>query len=242
MFPSPNGIRAIFFDLDGTLRFNRPAGREYFMDYASTLGVQTSRDQRAMVWRWEHFYWANSSDLQKDEAKYPDREAFWLNYGRRQLIEMGCAADQAERLAPLVYDYMNENYRPENWVDPVTYDLLAELKAAGYLLGVISNRDLPFNEELKQLRLDDYFTLLISGGEAGSKKPEAKIFHFALTRAGTHADQTMYVGDNYFADIVGARNAGLHPVLLDIGGIYCQPDCPSIKALAELPGILGHIS
>ena len=195
-----------------------------------------------MVWRWEHFYWANSSDLQKDEAKYPDREAFWLNYGRRQLIEMGCAADQAERLAPLVYDYMNENYRPENWVDPVTYDLLAELKAAGYLLGVISNRDLPFNEELKQLRLDDYFTLLISGGEAGSKKPEAKIFHFALTRAGTHADQTMYVGDNYFADIVGARNAGLHPVLLDIGGIYCQPDCPSIKALAELPGILGHIS
>jgi hypothetical protein len=30
--PSPNGIRAIFFDLDGTLRFNRPSGRDYFMD------------------------------------------------------------------------------------------------------------------------------------------------------------------------------------------------------------------
>lgn len=240
MFPSPNGIRAIFFDLDGTLRFNRPAGREYFMDYASTFGVQTSHEQRAVVWRWEHFYWANSSDLQKDEAKYPDREAFWLNYGRRQLIAMGCPAEQAEQLAPLVHAHMNENYKPENWVDPVTYDLLAELKAAGYLLGVISNRDLPFNEELKQLGLDDYFTLSISGGEAGSKKPEAKIFHFALTRAGIHPDQTMYVGDNYFADVVGARNAGLHPVLLDIGGIFHHPGCPSIKTLGELSGILGY--
>jgi putative hydrolase of the HAD superfamily len=238
---SPNGIRAIFFDLDGTLRFNRPSGRDYFMDYAATLGAPTSRHQRDLVWRWEHCYWANSSDLLKDEAKYPDRDAFWLNYGRRQLIEMGCAADQAEHLAPLIHGYMNENYKPENWVDPVTYDLLAELKAMGYLLGVISNRDLPFAEELKQMGLDVYFELFVSGGEAGSKKPEAGIFHFALTRTGTDPDQTVYVGDNYFADVVGARNAGVHPVLLDIGGIFHQPGCPSIKSLAELPGILGHI-
>jgi putative hydrolase of the HAD superfamily len=239
---SPNGIRAVFFDLDGTLRFNRPSGRDYFMDYAATLGVQTSRDQRALVWRWEHSYWANSSDLLKDEAKYPDRDAFWLNYGRRQLIEMGCATDEAEHLAPLVHDYMNENYKPENWVDPVTYDVLAELKAAGYLLGVISNRDLPFTEELKKMDLDAYFELFVSGGEAGSKKPEAAIFHYTLSRAGLQPAETMYVSDNYFADVVGARNAGVHPVLLDIGGIFHQPGCPSIQSLAELPGIVGHIS
>lgn len=239
---SPNGIRAIFFDLDGTLRFNRPSGRDYFMDYAATLGVQTSHDQRALVWRWEHYYWANSSDLLKDEAKYPDREAFWLNYGRRQLLEMGCAPDEAEHLAPLVHDYMNENYKPENWVDPVTYDVLAELKEAGYLLGVISNRDLPFAEELKQMDLDSYFQLSVSGGEAGFKKPEAGIFQYTLARAGLQPEETMYVGDNYFADVVGARNAGVHPVLLDIGGIFHQPGCPSIQSLAELPGIVGYIS
>jgi putative hydrolase of the HAD superfamily len=237
---SPNGIRAIFFDLDGTLRFNRPSGRDYFMDYAATLGVQTSRDQRDLVWRWEHYYWANSSDLLQDEAKYPEHDAFWRNYGRRQLIEMGCIADQAAQLAPLVHEYMNENYKPENWVDPATFDLLAELKEAGYLLGVISNRDLPFDEELTQLGLDSYFKLSVSGGEAGSKKPEAGIFHFALARTGTRPDQTMYVGDNYFADVVGARNAGIHPILLDIGGIFHQPDCQSIKSLGELSGILGN--
>lgn len=237
--PSPNGIRAIFFDLDGTLRFNRPSGRECFMDFAATLGVPTSRGQRDLVWRWEHYYWANSSDLLTDEAKYPERDAFWLNYGRLQLIQMGCSVEQAEQLAPVVHNHMNENYKPENWVDPVTYGLLAELKAAGYLLGVISNRDLPFDEELAQLGLEEYFTLAISGGEAGSKKPEAGIFNYALKRADARPEQTMYVGDNYFADVVGARNAGLHPVLLDIGGIFHQPGCPSIKTLRELSGILG---
>ncbi len=237
---SPNGIRAIFFDLDGTLRFNRPSGRDYFMDYAATLGVPTSPEQRAFVWRWEHCYWANSSDLIKDEAKYPEHDAFWLNYSRLQLIQMGCATDQAEQLAPLVNNYMKENYKPENWVDPTTFDLLAELKAAGFLLGVISNRDLPFNEELIKLGLADYFTLAISGGEAGSKKPEAGIFHFALSRAGMYPDQTLYVGDNYFADVVGARNAGLHPVLLDMGGIFHQPGCPSIKTLGDLPAVLDY--
>ena len=81
--PSPNGIRAIFFDLDGTLRFNRPSGRDYFMDYAATFGVPLSRDQRALVWRWEQFYWAESSDSRKDEAEHPDRDDFWLYYSRR---------------------------------------------------------------------------------------------------------------------------------------------------------------
>lgn len=237
---SPNGIRAIFFDLDGTLRFNRPAGREYFMNYAAELGVQTSRDQRALAWRWEHLYWADSPDLRKDELKFPDRDDFWLNYSRRQLMATGCSSEQAERLAPIIHQHMNENYKPENWVDPSTKELLSELKAAGFVLGVISNRDESFAEELRKLGLDEFFNFAISGGEAGCKKPDAGIFHYTLAQAGTTPVETMYVGDNYFADVVGARNAGLHPVLLDTDGIFHQPGCPSIRSLTELPGILMH--
>lgn len=208
------------------------------MDYAATLGVQTSPDQRAFVWRWEYFYFANSIDLKKDNAKYPDQADFWLNYSRRQLIQMGCAADQTEQLAPLIHAFMNENYKPENWVEPSTFELLTSLQEAGYRLGVISNRDNPFTEELDRIGLGTYFDWAFSGGEAGSKKPEAGIFHYTLTRAGFRPEETMYVGDNYFADVVGARNAGLHPVLLDIGGIFDQPGCPSIKSLVELPAVL----
>lgn len=240
--PSPNGIRAIFFDLDGTLRFNRPSGRDAFMDYASTLGVQTSRDQRALVWRWEHFYWANSADLQKDEARHPEPSPFWLNYSRRQLVAMGCTSEQAAQLAPVINAYMNEQYKPENWVHPSTFSLLSELQRAGFVLGVISNRDQAFTEELDRLDLGRYFSLAVSGGEAGSKKPDAGIFYYALGKAGLIPRETIYVGDNYFADVVGARNAGVRPVLLDIEGIFHHPGCPSIKSLVELPGILDHAS
>jgi putative hydrolase of the HAD superfamily len=238
---APNGIRAIFFDLDGTLRFNRPSGREYFMDYAVSLGVPLSKDDRERVWRWEHLYFANSADLQKDEATYPKLDDFWMNYSRRQLAAMGCAPAQADQLAPIVHDYMIENYHPENWVDPTTFGLLAELKAAGYMLGVVSNRDMPFIEELKQLGLDGYFNLAVSGGEAGSKKPDPGIFQHTLALAGVSPAESLYVGDNYFADVVGARNAGINPVLLDTDGIFHQPDCPTIKSLAELREILKHI-
>jgi len=237
---SPNGIRAIFFDLDGTLRFNRPSGREYFMDYAEVLGVPTTREQRALVWRWEHFYWADSSDMQKDEALYPDRGSFWLNYSQRQLIAMGCPIEQARQLAPVIHQHMNENYKPENWVDPSTKDLLKALKAAGFTLGVISNRDEPFSGELTTLGLGEFFEFSISGGEAGSKKPGTGIFNYTLAKAGAAPHETMYVGDNYFADVVGARNANLHPVLLDTDGIFHQPGCPTIKSLTELPDILKH--
>lgn len=239
---APNGIRAVFFDLDGTLRFNRPSGREYFMDYAATLGVPTSRDQRALVWRWEHYYFANSSDLKKDNAEYPDTRDFWLNYGRRQLIAMGCTTEQAAQLAPAIHQHMNDNYKPENWVDPSTRQILSDLKSAGYFLGVISNRDKPFGDELKTLGLEEFFGLAISSHEANAKKPEAAIFHYSLDKAGASPSETMYVGDNYFADVLGARRAGIHPVLLDTDGIFHQPGCPSIKSLKELPGILGHPS
>jgi hypothetical protein len=48
----------------------------------------------------------------------------------------------------------------------------------------------------------------------------------------------MYVGDNYYADIVGAQKAGLKPVPLDIGSIFENPGCHIIKSLPELKEIL----
>jgi len=44
----------------------------------------------------------------------------------------------------------------------------------------------------------------------------------------------MYVGDNYFADVVGARGAGLQPVLYDPAGIYPEANCPVIVSLDGL--------
>jgi putative hydrolase of the HAD superfamily len=239
---APNGLTTIFFDLDGTLRFSKPAGREFFIDYAATRGVPVTPALRAHAWRWEHRYWATSNELRADLQRFGDEtKEFWIHYGYRQLMELGCSDKEAAALAPEVSRHMSENYKPENWIDPTTPGLLADLSAAGYTLGVLSNRDKPFDDELEVLGLKKYFQYAIPAGEAQVYKPNPAIFDYTVKKVGVSHAETIYVGDNYYADIVGARNAGIKPVLLDIGGIFDEPGCPAIKSLTELPAVLDQI-
>ena len=48
----------------------------------------------------------------------------------------------------------------------------------------------------------------------------------------------MYIGDNYFADIVGSQRAGLVPVLYDPISLFPEADCAVIKSFAEIPALL----
>ncbi len=130
-------------------------------------------------------------------------------------MALGVDVTEAIDLAPKVSDYMGEFYKPEVYVPEEAFALLTTLKESGYVLGVVSNREEPFLEELKNLKLDSYFHFTLAAGEVKSYKPEPLIFERALEIAGTSAPETMYIGDNYFADIVGSRRAGLMPVLYD---------------------------
>ena len=56
--------------------------------------------------------------------------------------------------------------------------------------------------------------------EVGVEKPDPRIFRLALARAGVGRPQAAYVGDLYSIDVLGARAAGLRPVLLDPGGCW----------------------
>ena len=51
--PTPNGIKAIFFDLDGTLRHSVPSGGDIFNDYIRTLEIPFSEEDRLRAMRWE---------------------------------------------------------------------------------------------------------------------------------------------------------------------------------------------
>src|SRR3972149_751335 len=104
---SPNGIKTILFDLDGTLRLNLPAGWEIFIDHALSLGLSVNNADRLRGARWEHYYWAGSPELFDDLNTHVEHGAeFWLNYSRRQLLSLGVEAKRAEELAPLVSKYM----------------------------------------------------------------------------------------------------------------------------------------
>jgi putative hydrolase of the HAD superfamily len=233
-----NDIRAIFYDLDGTLRFNNPSGRDFFADRAAELGLSITPADRLRNARWEHSYWAASDELRHDRLSNPDGKSFWRSYGIRQLVVLGVPAEQAETLGPQINEYMEEFYRPEDAMLPDTHETLTTLWESGYILAVVSNRDEPFGHYLEKLGIGHYFHFSLAAGEVESWKPDKEIFEHALQRAGVAAHQAIYVGDNYFADIVGAKNAGLNPILLDIHHVFEEPDCPVIQSHEQLLTLL----
>ena len=231
-------IRVIFFDLDGTLRQNLPSGGEFFADYAVQLGLAATSEDRLRAIRWEHFYWANSAELKADRAAYPEDRLFWNAYGRRQLVALGASTLQAEDLASKVTEYMSQSYKPKSVVPQDVRRLLPALKDGGYRLGVLSNREKSFQQEIEELGIAQFFELALAGGEVNMWKPEPHLFIHACERLNVVPTEAMYVGDNYFADVIGARRAGLQPVLYDPRGVFPNPGCAIIRSFDELHGIL----
>lgn len=235
----PNGIKAIFFDLDGTLRHNLPSGGEVFANYAAQLGLRLSAEDRLRAARWEHFYWASSPDLKADIQKYrAENGEFWRNYSHRQLIAFGASSAQADELASSISAYMEDTYHPQSVIPEDVTRLLPALQKAGYRLAIISNRDKPYQQEIESLGLASFFDFSLAGGEVNAFKPEPEIFIHACGRADVTPAEAVYVGDNYFADVVGSRRAGLQPVLYDPRGLFPEAGCPVITSFDQLLSIL----
>ena len=236
---SPTNIKAIFFDLDGTLRHSVPSGGEVFTDYVKTMGLQVNEEARLRALRWEHFYWASSVDLRDDLLAHSgETEKFWIEYSRRRLIALGAQEEWAVQFAPKVSVHMGEVYKPESVVPEDVRRTLPQLKESRYILGVISNRDKPFHDVLQDHGISEFFDFSLAAGEVNIFKPDPGIFEHGLQRVKLSANEVMYVGDNYYADVVGARNAGLQPVLYDPLGIFPESDCETITSFDELNSIV----
>lgn len=237
--PSPNGIRAIFYDLDGTLRASVPLGREAFARQAAALGLETSAAIARRAAIWEHRYFAESPEIISDrETFHDDSRAFWLNYCSRQLQALGATPEQARTLAPQLNAYMGERFRPQDIIFEDVHETLRTLRQAGYFLGIMSNRFEPYSDYLNERGLGELFDLVVYAGEAGIRKPNPEVFHFMLNKAGFSPAESMYVGDNYFADVIGARRAGMLPVLFDREQLFESPDCPVITAHVQILELL----
>lgn len=232
-------IKAVFFDLDGTLRHSVPEGAQVFDEHIVSLGYPLTEEDRRRAMRWEYLYWANSPDLRDDLlAHSADTENFWIEYTRRRLVAVGLAPALAKELAPQVSAHMGEMYKPQSIVPDDVRRLLPALKQAGYILAVISNRDKPFHDLLASHNLNEHFHFALAAGEVNSYKPDPGVFHHALERGNVSAQETVYVGDNYFADVVGSRRAGLRPVLYDPNGIFPEADCVVIQSFDELGAVI----
>ena len=228
-------IETIIFDLDGTLRHSMPSADDVQFRIANAIGAVDNPDLQVLGARWAHYYWAQSVEMVQDLEQYGDRSVeFWIQYGIRYLQALKVPQQKAAELAPQMVTQMDDEYSPENIVYPCVYDTLKKLKEGGLTLGVVSNRSKPCQAECEELGLLAYFDFAYVAAEVNAWKPDPRIFDRALGISGSSPERTVYVGDNYYADIQGAQNAGLQPVLLDEKGLFPEADCLVIERVEDL--------
>lgn len=235
-----DGLEAVIFDFDGTLRHSEPRGMDLFADLAEERGLELNEDVRREAVRWNHAYWADSQERAADAAAGEDHgETFWLRYARRHLRALGASEAQAEQWAPEIHRHMAEQYDPANVVPDDVIPTLEALRRAGYRLALVSNRDQPLDEAVVDIALDGYFELTLAAGEVGWWKPDPRLLAYAVERIGVDPERAVYVGDNPYADVEGARRAGLQPVLIDKEDLFPELICPRIEAIGELRTLCG---
>lgn len=95
-------------------------------------------------------------------------------------------------------------------------EVLAKLRERGMRLGLCSNAPYPpalMREQLERLDLHQYFDAVLFSSEIGWRKPDPRVFTEILGRMGLPARSVWFVGDEWVADIEGARDAGMRAIL-----------------------------
>jgi len=125
---------------------------------------------------------------------------------------------------------------------------LAELRADGVKLVVVSNWDVSLHLVLGQTGLAGLVDGAISSAEAGAAKPDPAIFAKALALVGASAKDAFMAGDSVETDVAGARAAGIAPVLVaratggGLGSFGAGRAAPAgVLTLPSLAGLPEHV-
>lgn len=228
--------KAVLFDLDGTLRANQPEGFEAFVEYAGRVGLALSGEQIKICEREAHRYWA-SARVDTDIARF-DQRGFWVNYNQLLLDGMNAGHEIGE-CAHRIQDLFDD-YQPQDVLFADARPVLQALHGDGYTLGLVSNRDENLLPRVEAYSLAEFFDFTLSAGQAASYKPDPRIFYKALEMANAHVHETVYIGDNFFADVIGALNIGMDAILIDPHDVFERYYSARVRQLREvLPLIQG---
>lgn len=222
--------RAIFFDAGGTLIDLHPPREVLFIDIMRDLGYTLSTEASARAFEGTEEWFEERSALYQQ-----DPERFWREWYETLLAKAGFR-EKATELAPLVAREFRQRLALRPIADVV--ETLERLRTRDLIIGVVSNWDKALPEVLEKAGLSRYLDFVIASEAVGVSKPDPRIFQIALEIAGTPPGETLHVGDLYEYDVVGARSAGITPVLIDRADRYPNADCIRIRRLDEVASLL----
>ncbi len=226
-------IDAVFFDAGNTLIFIDPSVvLPIFRDY----GARPSQEAF-----WEAEFHAREGLARRVVEGATGTEAhIWQDYFGALFLGCGVPREHLQEVGDRIRDVHRESHL-WTWVDPATAPALQTLKEAGYRLAVISNADGRVEGLIQGAGLGGFFEFVMDSAVEGVEKPDPEIFLRACGRMGVEPGRSLYVGDLYPVDVRGAREAGLHALLLDPMGRLDHP-VDRIENVAALPGYLERVS
>jgi len=215
--------RFIFFDVGNTLLFpnrNRvlaplPAKQHPTLDQWQALERRTKHDFDAA--------------MKNGKANF----GFWYTFHTYLLRDLNASTDAlCDRLA-------HNMSQSTNWdqILPGTREALDRIRQ-NYAIAVISNADGNIESVLRRCGIHDCFASITDSGVVGHDKPHPAIFEAALHAMKARPEESLYVGDVYCVDYMGATKAGMQAVLFDVAGAYRKHGLPRVESLAELEGWL----
>jgi putative hydrolase of the HAD superfamily len=211
--------RFIFFDVGNTLMFpNRPR-------ILAPLPVE----QHPSLAGWQALERRTKKEFDLGLMEGKVDHSFWWTFHTYLLQDLNALDDR-------VRDALIANTQTSaNWdqILPGTRDALERLREE-YEIAVISNADGKIDEVLERCGIADCFASITDSGNVGHEKPHPAIFAAALREMKAAPGDSLYVGDVYSVDYVGARNAGMQAVLFDVAGTYREREFPRVESLAGL--------
>ena len=228
-------LKACLFDFGGTLDADGTTWQDRFYPLYQKQGFQIDREQFRFA-----FYQADDSLKEiMPTRKSNIRETLEMQVTK--VFKALTLTPEASQIGFIVENFLNgmkkhiERNRP----------LLGKLKKQ-YALGIISNFYGNLDVVTRDLGIDDLFDCIIDSSLEGVMKPDPEIFHAALSRLSIAPDQAVFIGDNIYRDMEGAKAIGMpHIFLAGEFQFETKPCCaedPIIHSLPEIQSLLlaGH--
>ncbi|MBV6400040.1 MAG: Phosphoglycolate phosphatase [Anaerolineales bacterium] len=244
----PSILRAVIFDLGGTLMFEREATRP----------ISAQGDEALTLYLREQGLELNLSTFPLEFRKRLDS---YFSQREKDLFETTYSFVLRDILGSKGYDDVSDDLirnaldrlfavTQTNWVlESDTLSTLKKIEADGYRMGLISNAgdDKDVQQMVQKFRISRYFDFVLTSAACSYRKPHPRIFEMALSNWYFLPSEAVMVGDNLTADVKGAKAAGLFGVWLTRRAnsrpaqqADVTPDA-TISTLAELPSILDRL-
>ncbi len=199
--------RAVLFDLGGTLI----ESAELFETFHRILTLKgIKKPIRQVEKAMKEAELEIKGELGEDVPKDIDYYTRWnLNILHRlKVYDDDC--ELAEEIDKHWFDYME--IKPHAGL----HDTLRRLSASGLKLGIVTNGyESDLEKILPKLSMQNFFDVLVAADTIGKKKPDPAIFLYAVQKLEIKPSETVFVGDEYDIDYIGAKQAGLIPILFE---------------------------